>query len=229
MSCQAPRDHQRPDERSSVSSRFCLQSPVHWTRPHAGLHVVHTEYTVNNSHKSMLFISTVGCVMDWKHCVNLQPPADASTQDTMMAVLVEMGFGDRPLNQRLLNKYNYNLLDVVNELVQMTDNDWYSTRYWQGRGGDVCGWMGGWKDRKYSSRNSVWRKKRENPLVLICLFTFLALIGLIGNIPVCDHMRRLFRKTRMLYESIIHCLSYYYGFWFDSCRATALHRGWRKM
>ncbi|XP_073350031.1 next to BRCA1 gene 1 protein isoform X2 [Pagrus major] len=58
-----------------------------------------------------------------------QPPVDVSTQDTMMAVLVEMGFGDRSLNQRLLNKYNYNLLDVVNELVQMTDNDWYSTRY----------------------------------------------------------------------------------------------------
>ncbi|KAF3699583.1 Next to BRCA1 gene 1 protein [Channa argus] len=58
-----------------------------------------------------------------------QPPVDASTQDTMMAVLEEMGFGDRPLNQRLLKKHNYNLLDVVNELVQMTDNDWYSTRY----------------------------------------------------------------------------------------------------
>nr|XP_019959925.1 PREDICTED: next to BRCA1 gene 1 protein-like [Paralichthys olivaceus] len=58
-----------------------------------------------------------------------QPPVDSSTQDTMMAVLVEMGFGDRSLNQRLLKKYNYNLLDVVNELVQMTDNDWYSTRY----------------------------------------------------------------------------------------------------
>uniref|UniRef100_A0A3Q3KYY3 NBR1 autophagy cargo receptor b n=1 Tax=Mastacembelus armatus TaxID=205130 RepID=A0A3Q3KYY3_9TELE len=58
-----------------------------------------------------------------------QPPVDASTQDTMMAVLVEMGFGDRPLNQRLLKKHNYNLLDVVNELVQVTDNDWYTTRY----------------------------------------------------------------------------------------------------
>ncbi|XP_026042060.1 next to BRCA1 gene 1 protein isoform X3 [Astatotilapia calliptera] len=58
-----------------------------------------------------------------------QPPVDASTQDTMMAVLVEMGFADRSLNQRLLKKHNYNLLDVVNELVQMTDNDWYSTRY----------------------------------------------------------------------------------------------------
>ncbi|XP_051797245.1 next to BRCA1 gene 1 protein isoform X2 [Acanthochromis polyacanthus] len=41
-----------------------------------------------------------------------QPPVDASTQDTMMAVLVEMGFGDRPLNQQLLKKHNYNLLDV---------------------------------------------------------------------------------------------------------------------
>ncbi|XP_005751219.1 next to BRCA1 gene 1 protein isoform X3 [Pundamilia nyererei] len=58
-----------------------------------------------------------------------QPPVDASTQDTMMAVLVEMGFADRSLNQRLLKKHNYSLLDVVNELVQMTDNDWYSTRY----------------------------------------------------------------------------------------------------
>ncbi|XP_037332211.2 next to BRCA1 gene 1 protein isoform X2 [Pungitius pungitius] len=58
-----------------------------------------------------------------------QPPVDASTQDTMMAALVEMGFGDRLLNQRLLKKYNYNLLDVVNKLVQMTDNDWYSTHY----------------------------------------------------------------------------------------------------
>ncbi|KAL2101487.1 hypothetical protein ACEWY4_003248 [Coilia grayii] len=57
------------------------------------------------------------------------PPEDAATQDAMMAVLVEMGFGDRPLNQRLLQKHNGNLLDVVNELVQMTDNDWFSTRY----------------------------------------------------------------------------------------------------
>uniref|UniRef100_A0A4W5NSA1 NBR1 autophagy cargo receptor n=1 Tax=Hucho hucho TaxID=62062 RepID=A0A4W5NSA1_9TELE len=59
----------------------------------------------------------------------VQPPVDGATQDTMTGVLVEMGFGDRPLNQRLLKKHNYNLLDVVNELVQMTDNDWYSTRY----------------------------------------------------------------------------------------------------
>ncbi|XP_051988365.1 next to BRCA1 gene 1 protein [Xyrauchen texanus] len=56
-------------------------------------------------------------------------PEDAASQDAMMAVLVEMGFGDRALNQRLLQKHNRNLLDVVNELVQMTDNDWYTTRY----------------------------------------------------------------------------------------------------
>lgn len=58
-----------------------------------------------------------------------QPPLDASSQDTMMAVLQEMGFRDRSLNQQLLLKHNYNLLDVVNELVHLTDNDCYSTQY----------------------------------------------------------------------------------------------------
>ncbi|XP_061080240.1 next to BRCA1 gene 1 protein-like isoform X2 [Conger conger] len=58
-----------------------------------------------------------------------QPPADSASQDALMSVLLEMGFGDRPLNQRLLKKHDYNLLDVVNELVQMADNDWYATRY----------------------------------------------------------------------------------------------------
>ncbi|XP_036408833.1 next to BRCA1 gene 1 protein-like isoform X1 [Megalops cyprinoides] len=60
---------------------------------------------------------------------NTQPPTDSATQEAMMAVLLEMGFGDRPLNQRLLKKHGYNLLDVVNELVQMADNDWFVTRY----------------------------------------------------------------------------------------------------
>ncbi|KAJ8251897.1 hypothetical protein GJAV_G00226670 [Gymnothorax javanicus] len=58
-----------------------------------------------------------------------QPPTDAASQDALMAVLLEMGFGDRPLNQRLLQKHSYNLLDVVNELVQRSDNDWFTTRY----------------------------------------------------------------------------------------------------
>ncbi|XP_030195966.1 next to BRCA1 gene 1 protein isoform X2 [Gadus morhua] len=55
-----------------------------------------------------------------------QPPVDASSEDTMTAVLVEMGFSDRTLNQRLLRKHGFNLLDVVNELVQMTDNDCFA-------------------------------------------------------------------------------------------------------
>ncbi|XP_034165853.2 next to BRCA1 gene 1 protein isoform X1 [Pangasianodon hypophthalmus] len=58
-----------------------------------------------------------------------QLPEEAATQDAMMAVLVEMGFADRALNQRLLQKHGPNLLDVVNELVHMQDNDWYTTRY----------------------------------------------------------------------------------------------------
>ncbi|KAM9457114.1 next to BRCA1 gene 1 protein isoform 3-T3 [Clarias gariepinus] len=58
-----------------------------------------------------------------------QLPEEAATQDAMMAVLVEMGFADRALNQRLLQKHGPNLLDVVNELVHMQDNDWYNTRY----------------------------------------------------------------------------------------------------
>ncbi|XP_047656920.1 next to BRCA1 gene 1 protein isoform X2 [Tachysurus fulvidraco] len=58
-----------------------------------------------------------------------QLPEEAATQDAMMAVLVEMGFADRALNQRLLQKHGPNLLDVVNELVHMQDNDWYTNRY----------------------------------------------------------------------------------------------------
>ena len=91
------------------------------------------------------FIWSVTGFMDLWDLVPVQPPVDVSTQDTMMAVLVEMGFGDRSLNQRLLNKYNYNLLDVVNELVQMTDNDWYSTRYW-------------WERETMKSRKMEWER-----------------------------------------------------------------------
>lgn len=102
--------------------------------------------------------------------VPLQPPADASTQDTMMAVLVEMGFGDRPLNQRLLNKYNYNLLDVVNELVQMTDNDWYSTRYWRGRMWEEDTRKGTKHERE---RCEKWRGRQTGgEKIHFCPFTF---------------------------------------------------------
>ncbi|XP_028845147.1 next to BRCA1 gene 1 protein-like [Denticeps clupeoides] len=47
---------------------------------------------------------------------------------SMMAVLQEMGFSNEQLNQRLLQEHDYNLLDVVNELVQIgSENDWYAT------------------------------------------------------------------------------------------------------
>ncbi|XP_075033515.1 next to BRCA1 gene 1 protein isoform X5 [Mixophyes fleayi] len=57
------------------------------------------------------------------------PPCSEEQAGAMMAVLVEMGFCDRQLNQRLLRKHNYNLMDVVTELIQISDNDWYSARY----------------------------------------------------------------------------------------------------
>uniref|UniRef100_A0AAV2M1F8 Nbr1-like C-terminal UBA domain-containing protein n=1 Tax=Knipowitschia caucasica TaxID=637954 RepID=A0AAV2M1F8_KNICA len=53
-----------------------------------------------------------------------QPPVDPSSLDTMLDVLQEMGFRERALNQRLLLKHNYNLLDVVNELVHLTEPDY---------------------------------------------------------------------------------------------------------
>ncbi|XP_057681606.1 NBR1 autophagy cargo receptor a isoform X5 [Corythoichthys intestinalis] len=47
----------------------------------------------------------------------------AARQDpSLMAMLLEMGFRDRHLNQRLLRKHSYNLLHTVNELVQMAED-----------------------------------------------------------------------------------------------------------
>ncbi|XP_054608411.1 NBR1 autophagy cargo receptor a [Dunckerocampus dactyliophorus] len=47
----------------------------------------------------------------------------ATRQDpSLMAMLLEMGFRDQRLNQRLLRKHSYNLLHTVNELVQMAED-----------------------------------------------------------------------------------------------------------
>lgn len=47
----------------------------------------------------------------------------ATRQDpSMMAMLLEMGFRDQRLNQRLLRKHGYSLLHTVNELVQMAED-----------------------------------------------------------------------------------------------------------
>ncbi|KAA0725130.1 BRCA1 gene 1 protein [Triplophysa tibetana] len=59
-----------------------------------------------------------------------QPAADSPCDDaSLMAVLQEMGFSNQLLNQRLLRKHHYNLLDVVNELVQLTDSEWHISRH----------------------------------------------------------------------------------------------------
>ncbi|XP_072768804.1 NBR1 autophagy cargo receptor a isoform X1 [Nerophis lumbriciformis] len=47
----------------------------------------------------------------------------AGRQDpSLMAMLLEMGFMDRRVNQRLLRKHGYNLLHTVNELVQLAED-----------------------------------------------------------------------------------------------------------
>ncbi|XP_048027039.1 NBR1 autophagy cargo receptor a isoform X1 [Megalobrama amblycephala] len=59
-----------------------------------------------------------------------RPAVDPACEDaSMMAVLQEMGFSNQPLNQRLLRKHHYSLLDVVNELVQLTDSEWHISRH----------------------------------------------------------------------------------------------------
>ncbi|XP_028636266.1 next to BRCA1 gene 1 protein isoform X1 [Grammomys surdaster] len=61
--------------------------------------------------------------------VTAQPIASEDQTAALMAHLFEMGFCDRQLNLRLLRKHNYNILQVVTELLQVNNNDWYSHRY----------------------------------------------------------------------------------------------------
>lgn len=48
---------------------------------------------------------------------------------TCLECLMEMGFCDRKLNEKLLSKHNYNVALVVNELLSLTDNEWSSSRH----------------------------------------------------------------------------------------------------
>jgi len=61
--------------------------------------------------------------------VTAQPIVSEDQTAALMAHLFEMGFCDRQLNLRLLKKHNYNILQVVTELLQVHNNDWYSHRY----------------------------------------------------------------------------------------------------
>lgn len=58
-----------------------------------------------------------------------QPVVSEDQTAALMAHLFEMGFCDRQLNLRLLKKHDYNILQVVTELLQVNNNDWYSHRY----------------------------------------------------------------------------------------------------
>ncbi|KAM5212910.1 next to BRCA1 gene 1 protein isoform 5-T8 [Hipposideros larvatus] len=61
--------------------------------------------------------------------ITAQPIVSEDQTAALMAHLFEMGFCDRQLNLRLLKKHNYNILQVVTELLQVNNNDWYSQRY----------------------------------------------------------------------------------------------------
>ncbi|XP_012598682.1 next to BRCA1 gene 1 protein isoform X3 [Microcebus murinus] len=61
--------------------------------------------------------------------VTAQPIVSEDQTAALMAHLFEMGFCDRQLNLRLLKKHNHNILQVVTELLQVNNNDWYSHRY----------------------------------------------------------------------------------------------------
>ncbi|XP_008853748.1 next to BRCA1 gene 1 protein isoform X2 [Nannospalax galili] len=61
--------------------------------------------------------------------ITAQPIVAEDQTAALMAHLFEMGFCDRQLNLRLLKKHNYNILQVVTELLQISNNDWYSHRY----------------------------------------------------------------------------------------------------
>ncbi|XP_044527731.1 next to BRCA1 gene 1 protein [Gracilinanus agilis] len=61
--------------------------------------------------------------------VTAQPIVSEDQTAPLMAHLFEMGFCDRQLNLRLLKKHNLNILQVVTELLQINNNDWYTHRY----------------------------------------------------------------------------------------------------
>ncbi|XP_069733357.1 next to BRCA1 gene 1 protein [Phaenicophaeus curvirostris] len=57
-----------------------------------------------------------------------QPAATEEHTAVLLSSLCEMGFCDRQLNLRLLKKHNNNMVQVVTELLQINNSDWYSSR-----------------------------------------------------------------------------------------------------
>ncbi|NXA83721.1 NBR1 protein, partial [Thryothorus ludovicianus] len=55
-----------------------------------------------------------------------QPAAPEEQTAALLSSLCEMGFCDRQLNLRLLKKHNNNMIEVVTELLQISNRDWCS-------------------------------------------------------------------------------------------------------
>ncbi|NWI51164.1 NBR1 protein, partial [Calyptomena viridis] len=60
--------------------------------------------------------------------IEQQPAATEEQTATLLSSLCEMGFCDRQLNLQLLKKHNNNMIQVVTELLQISNGDWYSNR-----------------------------------------------------------------------------------------------------
>ncbi|NXA09244.1 NBR1 protein, partial [Sapayoa aenigma] len=60
--------------------------------------------------------------------IEQQPAATEEQTATLLSSLCEMGFCDRQLNLQLLKKHNNNMIQVVTELLQISNSDWYSNR-----------------------------------------------------------------------------------------------------
>ncbi|NXK16404.1 NBR1 protein, partial [Arenaria interpres] len=57
-----------------------------------------------------------------------QPEAREEHTAALLSSLCEMGFCDRQLNLQLLKKHNNNMVQVVTELLQISNSDWYGSR-----------------------------------------------------------------------------------------------------
>ncbi|NXU37759.1 NBR1 protein, partial [Drymodes brunneopygia] len=58
--------------------------------------------------------------------IEQQPAAPEEQTATLLSSLCEMGFCDRQLNLQLLKKHNNNMIEVVTELLQISNRDWCS-------------------------------------------------------------------------------------------------------
>ncbi|XP_071584324.1 next to BRCA1 gene 1 protein isoform X1 [Heliangelus exortis] len=60
--------------------------------------------------------------------IEQQPVATEEHSASLLSSLCEMGFCDRQLNLQLLRKHNNNMVQVVTELLQISNSDWYSRK-----------------------------------------------------------------------------------------------------